>query len=913
MKLAKRLILAAIALLLILSLGAYLAIKLAFPPAKIKELIHKHGTEALHRDVTVEDVSIRVFPNLKLSVSEVNVANAQGFSVDPCIKLRELALSIDFVSLLKFSPVVNEIKLVEPEILYEVSKTGHNNFEGLGKSEPGSALPDSVHPSKNPAAGGAPASVESPAAVALKSFVIQNGRFRLRDLQSGRQIILDRINQAVSLDLDQRLENVNTRGKLEILGIKVSDSVSGVHTGNIRITIRHDIHLNVPAEKLQIKTLELSFQDIRAVIKGDATHFITKPPAFNLSLSAPNIHLASVLKEVPAGLSPDVPKLTASGIASLEANIKGGLDSGKVPEVTAQFTIKDGGIKHRDLPAAIENLNLDLQVAGDSLRLGQFAFSLGGNPVSMEALVTSLHSPVPVLKDFNLDMLLDLGKLIPLAQKLAMAGPDIKGQGLIQARIKASGPLDPKAPQNLQAQGQVELKGVSLASKALPKAVQLNGQIKIDNDKIGENLTVHIGESDLSLTGTIINYLAMLMPKFSAGQTTHAKLMVQSSVLNLDELLPGGDKKVEAESPPMTAFPALPKLDADITVKLAKTQLMNLAMTDFTSHATLAAGVLTSVMKGSLYSGGFSSTLKADLKDTTNADIALKLDVARVEANDFISRLNDRLPTSNRIMKSLSKADSTIFGKFNLNMDVKTHGLPQTMADNLTGKIDFGILDGKVLETGMVKGLSDALGKVSKSLAFHEFTFSNFKTNMEAAGGKLLIKDCRINESVVGALAASGSVGFDNSLNLALETHLPPGLSQAVMGAGNALTSEVAKLTQVPALAGASLVPKDQAGRAIVYFLIGGLLSKPSFALDSKRMASEAGAGAKNALTDAFNKKKDELKVRAEAEKAKLEGEAKARLDAEKQKLQQQADEQKKKVTDEGKKQGKKVLKGLGF
>ncbi len=901
MKVLKRIILAGIVVLVILSLGAYFAIKVAFPPAKIKELVHKHGSEALNRDVSVQDVSIRVFPNLKLSVREINVANAKGFSSDPCIKLRELALSINFLSLLKFSPVVNEIKLVDPEILYEVSKDGHNNLEGIGKT-------DTAAPPKDTSK-----TLESPAAVALKSFVIENGRFRFRDLKSGRELILDRINQSVSLDLDQRLEDVSTKGKLEITGIKVSDSASGVRTGNIRVTVRHDIRANLPAEKVQIKSLELTFQDIRAVVKGEATHFMTKPPVLDFSLSAPDIRLASVLKEVPASLSPDIPKLSAKGVAALDAHIQGALDSGMVPNVTAHFTIRDGGINHKDLPAGVENLNVDLQVAGDSLRLGQFAFTLGGNPVTMDALVSSIHAPVPLLKEFNLNALLDLGKLIPLAQKLALAEKDMQGEGTIQAVVKAAGPLDPKAPQNLKAQGQIDLKNVMLAGKPLPKPVKLHGQVKIDNDKIGETLNIRIGESDLAVSGTVANYLALVMPKAAAGQTAKAKLLVQSSFLNLDELMPAGEKKEEKESAPMTAFPSLPKIDAVIDVKLAKTRLMNLDMTDYSSQSTLSAGVLTSAMKGSLYSGGFSSSTRLDLRDTGNADVGFKLDVLKVEANDFISRLNDRVPGTNRLMKTLSRADSTIFGKFNLNMDVKTHGLPQTMADNLTGRIDFGILDGKLMETGLVKGLSDALGRINKNLAFHEFTFSNFKTNLQAEDGKLLVKDCKINESVVGALAAVGAIGFDNTLNLSLETHLPPGLSSAVTGAGSALVSEVAKASGVPALGGASLVPVDKAGRALVYFLVGGSLTKPTFALDSKRMASEAGAGAKSALTDALNKKKDELKAKADAEKAKLEGEAKARIEEEKKKLQEQAEAQKKKGADEAKKQGKKVLKGIGF
>ncbi len=912
MKVLKRIILAGLVLVVVLSLAAYFAIKIAFPPAKIKELVHKHGSEALNRDVSVEDVSIRVFPNLKLSVTEVNVANAPGFSKDPVIKLRELALSIDFLSLLRFAPVVNEIKLVEPEILYEVDARGHNNLEGLGKS-------DTLQKKDT-----AKAVMESPAAVALKSFVIENGRVRYRDAQSGREIILEKINQQVSLDLDQRLEDVKTRGKLEIAQISVSDSASGLRKGDIRISLRHDIHLNLPGERVQIKSLELAFQDIRATVKGEATHFMTNPPAVDLSVSAPGIKLASVLKEVPASLSPDIPKLSVKGVADLEAQIKGVLDSGSIPDVTAKFSIRDGGVSHRDLPAGLENMNMDLNVEGDSVRLDKFAFTMGGNPVSMDALLSGWHQPVPLLKAFNLDAVLDLGKLVPLLEKLALADKSLKAEGLIQAKLAAAGPLDPKAPQNLKANGTVELKGVAAEGKPLPAPVKLTGQVKVDNDQIGEALSVHIGQSDLNVNGTVANYLAMIMPKMAKGQTTKAKLAITSEFLNLDELLPGGPKQEEKPAPPMTAYPKLPNLDAEVDLKLAKTQLMNLAMTGFSSHTNLADGIATTAMKGTLYSGGFTSNIRADLKDTSDAKVAIKLDVNHVEANDFISRLNDRLPANNRLMKSLARADSVIFGKLTLNMDVATHGLPQAMSDNLTGKIAFALTDGKLVESGFVKGLSDALSKYSKSLAFHDLAFSSFKSDLEASNGKLLVKDANISESIVGAVLAAGAIGFDNTLNLNLESHLPPGASGALAGASGALSSELSKLPGASALAGASLVPMDKAGRAIVYFLVGGTLAKPTFAVDSKRMVSEASGGAKNALNDALQKKKDELKAQANAEKTKLEGQAKAKADsakaqvqaaadAEKKKAAAAAEEQKKKATDQAKQQGKKVLKGIGF
>jgi uncharacterized protein involved in outer membrane biogenesis len=902
MKVLKRIILAGIILVIALSLVAYFAIKIAFPPQKIKDLVHKHGSEALNRDVSVEDVSIRVFPNLKLSVREVNVANAPGFSSDPCVKLRELALSINFLSLIRFSPVINEIKLVDPEILYEVSKDGHNNLEGIGKPDTAKVKPKDTTKTIN-----------LPAGVALRSFLIENGRVRYRDMQSGREITLDQINQTVSVDLDEKLEDASTKGKLDISEITVKDSAFGLRKGNIHVSVRHDIRLNLPAERLQVKALELGFQDIRATIKGEASHFITKPPVIDFTLDAPDIRLASVLKEVPAGLSPEIPKLSAKGVAALAAHVNGEIDSGKTPDVTAHFTVQDGGVSHKDLAAAVENLNVELDLAGDSLRLGRLAFDAGGNPVSMDALVTSLRktgsspSQAPMLRDFNLSALVDLGKIVPLLQKMAMLDKDMKVTGMIRAKAKASGMLDPQAPQNLKAQGDVELKDVFAQVKQVPQPIRLNGQVKVDNDKITEDLKVLLNESDVSVQSTITNYLAMVMPKAAKGLRTKAKVNVKSAMLNLDQLLPGGEKKKDEKSEPMTKWPSLPKLDADIDVQLAKTQFMNLAMTNFTSHSTLAACVLITNLKGSLYTGGFSSTMRADLCDTSNADIALKLNVARVEANDFISRLNDRLPAAgNRLFKSLANADSAIYGKFSLNMDVRTHGLPQTVTDNLTGAIDFDIADGKLMETGLVKGLSDALGKVNKNLAFHEMSFSNFAAKLEAGGGKLLVKNADINESVVGALLAAGGIGFDNSLSLQLEDHLPAGLSQAVAGPGSSLTSELSKYASVPGLGKVNLVPTDKNGRAILYFLVGGALTHPTFSLDLKRMATEGAGGAKAAVEDAARKKVNEAKAAAQAKADSAAAALRARADEEKKKAQKKAEEG-------AKQQGKKILKGLGL
>jgi hypothetical protein len=264
--------------------------------------------------------------------------------------------------------------------------------------------------------------------------------------------------------------------------------------------------------------------------------------------------------------------------------------------------------------------------------------------------------------------------------------------------------------------------------------------------------------------------------------------------------------------------------------------------------------------------------------------VALKLNAARVEANDFISRLNDRVPLSNRLFQSLAGADSMIFGKLNLNMDVATHGLPQDFAKNLTGAVLVSLADGQLRQSGLTQGFSGALSKVNSSLGFSHLAFGGLKGDVAVENGKLVVKNFSIDRSAVGSLLASGSVGFDNSLDLRLEQALPAAASRLVSGTR---------------LGGLSLVPMDKSGRALLYFAVGGLLHRPTFSLDMKRMAREGAAGA-------LGRKQDEAKAKVLAEKERLEAEARAKVEAEKKRLQEQAEQ-------EAKKAGKKVLKSLGF
>src|SRR5690606_34942804 len=144
---------------------------------------------------------------------------------------------------------------------------------------------------------------------------------------------------------------------------------------------------------------------------------------------------------------------------------------------------------------------------------------------------------------------------------------------------------------------------------------------------------------------------------------------------------------------------------------------------------------------GSLYSGGFASTLAITPRDTVDWGIGFRLKVAKVEANDFISRLNDRVPLKNKLLRSLAATDSAIYGKFNLDLDLRTHGLPDSFAANLSGPIVFSVTDGRLVGVEWTKSLSGTLAKAHSSLGFEQLSFSELRGDLLARDGKLIVRD----------------------------------------------------------------------------------------------------------------------------------------------------------------------------
>jgi len=932
-----------LAVLLVAALvAAFFVVKAAFPPEKIRTLVAEQLTKNLGREASVGGANLSIWP-LGVKVRDVRIANnpGAGFSSDPLLDLPLAVVAIDLGKLLTFSVAIDEIALVDLSLNYEVMPDGRTSIDGLG----GPADTTQKDTAKLDLS-----TIELPGSLNLKEFRIENAKVVFNDRAAGRKVVLGDIDQTVALDLDRTLENVKTTGELLVQEISVEDAGSGVRKGNVHISLKHDIFTNLRTQHLEIRKVAVGVQSIEVTLQGSVDRFMEEIKIVDLKIASNDMQLAELLAEVPAGINPEIAKVKASGSAQFEVAVKGAVVPGALPPVNGSISLANLALSHSDLPAGISALNGKIQFSESALSVKPFAFQLAGQPVNVLIEAEQLLSPKPLLKQFVVNANLDLGALFALASKIAPipAGTDVKG--FLLANVQASGLLDPAHPEGLNVSGGAELKNIVAKVAELPDAVSLNGAVAFSNTAITTTQAAKIGASDVTLQVALKDYLAFVSPKLAAGKRLTADISVTSGNLEIDRLLPPGnsDKPEETqESLPMELWPELPDMVVNLNVALGRTVFRHLTLSDFKLGMRMADQKVALDLGGRLYEGTFGTKLSADLTDRKSAQVKLAMNVNQVEANDFISNGNDNIEGKSVLAEQLRALDNTVYGKLIFNMDVSTHGLPQTFLDNLNGPISARVTQGKLVGSKIAGSITDGVAgfeiagrKVLKDVVkfdLNNMQFKDLHADFEAKNGKLLVKDFQMDAGGLGALALNGGIGFDGSLDLGVQNTFTAEMSKKldglVGGAQKAIAGAAGKAlgglgSGVAAGIGAmSLYPKDGAGNALFFLGLQGSLTSPKAQIDKPRMASALASSNKNAtspatdlkanvtakLNDAkaqaqaaLDAKKAELEAQANAKKAELQAQA----DAKKAELEAKANAKKNEVKSQATSKAKDALKG---
>ena len=160
------------------------------PTASYKGLIEDAATNALGRKVTLgDDISFKIIPTTAFRVTNLTIANEDGFEGDALAKVSEADVGVKLIPMLSRSVEINNFVLIDPEINLQRRADGAINWN-LGAPIDGAATEE---PSSSDG------SSQELRDVKLGDVRIVNGRTTFNDAAAGQNYIAEDINLSVRL------------------------------------------------------------------------------------------------------------------------------------------------------------------------------------------------------------------------------------------------------------------------------------------------------------------------------------------------------------------------------------------------------------------------------------------------------------------------------------------------------------------------------------------------------------------------------------------------------------------------------------------------------------------------------------------------------------------------------------------
>ncbi|RZJ51038.1 MAG: membrane assembly protein AsmA, partial [Chryseobacterium sp.] len=409
-----------------------------------------------------------------------------------------------------------------------------------------------------------------------------------------------------------------------------------------------------------VQTKGLKEMQIKADIKG-AVNLQTMDNALGLK----NIDIRGLLDT----------NIKANGLFSLDKKL--------FPKTNGYLNLKNGWLKTKYYPNAIQNINIAAHITNTDgtfkslgVKLDPFKFDFEGNPVFVNA---DLQNFEDLLYKVRAKGVLNVGRIYKV---FAKKGLDVSG--LIMADLSLNGRQSYATTgqySKLDNSGNLILKNIKATTEYLPKSFYIKeGNFEFENEKMWfRKFFATYGKSDFALNGHLINTINYFIERKG---TLHGQFVLNSRYILIDEFMAlkngdNTDKSIDVEyakveNPKSSGVVIVPKnLDVSLGVNARKVEFKGLGLNNVRG--------LASVNKGEVYLKNTSfdiigSRMKIDARYqdesplTANYDVALNvLDFDVQRAYKEIDMVRE-MATAAKDVKGIVSIDYKLKGDFDKNM-----------------------------------------------------------------------------------------------------------------------------------------------------------------------------------------------------------------------------------------------------
>jgi hypothetical protein len=797
--------LALVAALVLAVVGVlWAALGFALPPAQVRALVRQQLAATLTRPARFADVRVGIWPPVRLTVQQPELAEPGGFERGAAFRAALLHLDLDLWALLRRQIVVRRLLIDQPALHLVIRPDGSTNLDSLVR---------------------APQVAEKqgqPMELDVRELTIQNGKVLLDDLGKSRRTSFALGSRVAFRASGGAVPSMSTSGDTRVAGLKWGplsaqrESDLGGGLDHVEWRIQHRAAWNGETKRLALERLAVRFGGTDLTLAG----VVDDPgPRAHLDLRAvgTNVQLRDVLAQFAAA---DIGalKVQGSGRLDFDLGLRGAFGPDRVPSLNGTLRVDNAQLRYPGAPAAVRDVRFTARFTPDSISIPALdAWVLSAQPgagsAPLHSSLTATHLADPWVR-FDVKGVAELAMIAPL-----LAASDVRLGG--RAAVAVQGEGRAKDSGSMALAGQARLMDVSVESPRLPKKFEkINAQLRFSPQQAAiEGLQMTAGKSRLALDATVTRPLA-LMAAVGKVPPANVSFNLRSPYLDLDEITPQGGGN-----------PVLPNATGHGAVTIAHLKSKRLDVSQVTAAVDLAPTQLkVSSYSVQAYGGTATGTAHFDLTNPALPAFGLETSLHQIDPNDLLSQW--------------TPARGLIHGTLDANLSLGGQGsTAEIIKQSLNANGLAAVTNGRIGPGPALRAIAQATG----IQAFENIQFKDLKLPFRVANGRM-ITDPVVLDGSFGRWQLVGGIGFDATLDYAVSATLPPEAANLVKARSSALASALG----------------DSSGNLLLDLRVSGPAAAPKVTWDTHATRDRLIGKLSQAILD--QRQKIETQVAAEVE-----------------------------------------------
>lgn len=370
-------------LLLFLALGGVLlALPLLFGD-QIKAKIQQLASDQVTAEVSFADMELslfRDFPNLSVALSDVKIVGEGDFAQDTLLQSSELAVSLNLMSLLGSEMQIYGASLRNADVRVTVLEDGRANYNIYNSAD---EMPDDPL-----------AEDEKPLNINIDHWKVTNTDILYLDYSLGMVAQINGLNHTGSGQI--RSSEYDLQTQTQIAGLSVHYDKTD-YFRDLPLTADLTIHIDNNTATYTFRDNRIQARDLPLTFAGQV-RMPGEDIDLDLSFEAAENSFKNLLSLVPATYLKDYEGLQTEGEFTLKGSVKGRYTEERLPGFRILLEAFDARVQYPELPTAVSQINLDMEVRNDSglleetlVDIRNFTLQMGKHPVSGHLRIKGLE------------------------------------------------------------------------------------------------------------------------------------------------------------------------------------------------------------------------------------------------------------------------------------------------------------------------------------------------------------------------------------------------------------------------------------------------------------------------------------------------------------------------------------------